>query len=198
MIRLVAAFALSTAICLPSQANTPVAPGASRAPKVFLLRGFMNIFSLGMDQLAYELQQKGIRADVSNHASWSSVASEAAAECKSGKIGSVILVGHSLGAGAAVDAARQLQQDGVRVALVVTLDPVSTTHAPSNVARLENYYLSNGVGAAVQKDAGFHGKLQNIDLANRPDAGHVAVSRLPDIHKRIIAQISAASGISCR
>src|ERR1700680_849368 len=37
-------------------------------PKVFLLRGLMNVFSLGMDDLAERIKADGIPATVTNHA----------------------------------------------------------------------------------------------------------------------------------
>src|SRR5579872_6125134 len=45
---------------------TPAAAEASHA-HVYLMRGLLNIFSLGMDQLAAEIQSHGISADVYNH-----------------------------------------------------------------------------------------------------------------------------------
>jgi hypothetical protein len=97
--------------------------------RVYLLRGFMNVFSLGMDQLAAELRQRGVEAVVGNHSLSDAYASEAAADCKAGRINSIAIVGHSLGAGAGVEMADQLGQAGVGVGLVVTVDPVSRTRS---------------------------------------------------------------------
>lgn len=47
--------------------------------QVYLLRGFMNVFSLGMDEIAAKLHQQGIYATVHNHLAWSELADEAAA-----------------------------------------------------------------------------------------------------------------------
>ncbi|MGB5183846.1 MAG: hypothetical protein WBO12_16890, partial [Xanthobacteraceae bacterium] len=65
---------------------------------VYLLRGFANVFSLGMDQIAAKLQQQGIHATVDNYLAWPSLAEQAAAEYKSGRTRAIILVGHSSGA----------------------------------------------------------------------------------------------------
>jgi len=189
--RLTAALTLSAALCLPNLAN-------AAGQKVFLIRGFMNVFSPGIDQLASELEQRGIRTEVSNHLSWSSTAAEAIEECKSGKISSIALVGHSLGAAAVVDVAKRLREAGLRVGFMATLDPVAAGQASGNVRRLENYYLSNGIGSSIHTDASFRGQVQNVDLSRRPGADHVVMTTLPDIHKHIIAQIAASSGISCR
>ena len=37
---------------------------------VYLLRGLLNIFSLGMDDLAAKIQAKGISASVHYHSEW--------------------------------------------------------------------------------------------------------------------------------
>jgi surfactin synthase thioesterase subunit len=191
LIRLTAAFALSAAVSLPSLAH-------AAGQKVFLIRGFANVFSPGIDLLASELERRGIAVETFNHLSRDSTASEAIEECKSGRISSIVLVGHSLGGAAVIDVAKRLQEAGMRVALMVTLDPVSAGQAPSNVRRLENYYLSTGIGSSIKKDNGFRGQLHNVDVSNRPGADQVAMTTIPYIHRHIIGQIAASSGIPCR
>ena len=93
LIALKAAVVAIMLIGLPLAANA--APAAAH---VYLMRGVLNIFSLGMDQMANRLEQKGISASVHNHILWASVADDAAAAYKSGRIKTVILVGHSSGA----------------------------------------------------------------------------------------------------
>jgi hypothetical protein len=158
----------------------------------------MNVFSLGMDQLAEELRQRHISAEVGNHLASSALASEAAAECKSGKITSIVIAGHSLGATAAVSMAQELQRAGVRVALVMTLDPISRSAVPSNVARLKNFYISDGVGATVQPGERFRGQLQNVDLKGHPEIGHVSMANSPTLHRQMLEYILGAAGSRCR
>ena len=55
----------------PGMAQLGVGTAQARA-HVYLLRGLMNIFSLGMDTLAAKIQRRGIYATVHNHAEWSS------------------------------------------------------------------------------------------------------------------------------
>ena len=86
----------------PARAVTNPASGASTA-HVYLLRGVLNIFSLGLDDIAAKLRAQGIPVTVANFASWSSLADEAAAEYKSGRLKTIILVGHSSGATALPD-----------------------------------------------------------------------------------------------
>jgi len=191
LLRLTAAFALSAAVGLSSLAH-------AAGQKVFLIRGFANVFSPGIDLLAFQLKRRGIAVETSNHMSWASTASEAIEECKSGRINSIVLVGHSLGGAAVIDVAKRLQEAGMRVELMVTLDPVSAGQAPGNVRKLENYYLYTGIGSSIKTDNGFRGQLQNVDVSKRPGVDHVAMTTMPDLHRRIIADIAASSGIPCR
>ena len=62
-----------------AQAAPSTAPGAH----VFLLRGALNIFSLGMDEIAAKLEKMGIATTVTNYLDWQALANQAAAEYKS-------------------------------------------------------------------------------------------------------------------
>jgi pimeloyl-ACP methyl ester carboxylesterase len=166
--------------------------------RVYLLRGLMNVFSLGMDQLAAELRQRGVEAVVGNHSLSDAYASEAAADCKAGRINSIAIVGHSLGAGAGVEMADELGQAGVRVGLVVTVDPVSRTSVPANVRTLENFYVAGGAGQTVERSGGFHGSLQNIDMSAEPGVDHVAVANSARVHRAVLGLVRASAGVSCR
>jgi hypothetical protein len=165
--------------------------------KVYLLRGLTNVLSPGIDQLADELHKINVDATIANHAFSDSLASEAIADCKSGRVNSIVLVGHSLGASAAVSMAEQFQKAGLRVALIVTLDPVVKTVVPNNVHLLRNFYLSNGVGTKVERGGHFHGMLQNVDLGDNAELGHVSLTTAPAIQKQIMRDILAANS-SCR
>jgi thioesterase domain-containing protein len=165
--------------------------------KVYLLRGLANVLSPGIDQLADELHKRNIDATVANHAFSDSLAAEAIQECKSGHLSSIVLVGHSLGASAALGMAEQLRQAGLRVALIVTLDPVVKTVVPNNVHLLKNFYLSSGVGTTVERGGKFHGLLQNVDMGRDAELGHVSLTTAPSIQKQIMQDILAANS-GCR
>jgi pimeloyl-ACP methyl ester carboxylesterase len=164
--------------------------------KVYLLRGLTNVLSPGLDQLNEELQHRGVDVTIANHAFSESLAREAIEDCKSGKIGSIVLVGHSLGASAAVSMAEQLRQAGLHVALIVTMDPVMKLVVPSNVHLLRNYYLSSGVGVAAERSGQFHGTLQNVDMG-KTDYGHVSLTTAPAVQTQAMHDILAANS-SCR
>jgi len=166
--------------------------------RVYLLLGLMNVFSTGLDQLAAELRQRGVEAVVGNHSLSDSYASEAAADCKAGRINSIAIVGHSLGAGAGVAMAEQLGQAGVKVGLVVTVDPVDKTTVPANVRTLQNFYVAGGAGQIVERSGSFHGSLQNVDMSAEPGMDHVAVANSARVHRAVLGLVRASAGVSCR
>jgi hypothetical protein len=88
----------------------------------YLMRGLMNVFSLGMDQLAVLIARNGIEASVHNHAEADAVVSEIAARYSAGDRGPIILIGHSLGADAVMTMGQSLGQVEIPVALVVPFD----------------------------------------------------------------------------
>jgi pimeloyl-ACP methyl ester carboxylesterase len=165
--------------------------------KVYLLRGLTNVLSPGIDQLADELRQRNISATITNHLFWNSLANEAIQDCRSGRVSSIVLVGHSLGASAVLSAAEQLQQAGLHVALIVTFDPVVRSSVPSNVHFLRNFYISDGLGMAVQRGENFHGLLRNVDLKSSAELGHVSVTTSPWIQKQIMSDIISENS-GCR
>jgi hypothetical protein len=167
-------------------------PGAPHE-KVFLLRGFTNVLSPGIDQLAEELKEKNIETEVANHLFALPLASEAIDDCKSGRVSTIVLIGHSFGATGALMMAERMQKAGLHVALIVTLDPVIKGTVPGNVHRLENFYLSNGVGTTVQPGVNFHGAISNVDLKSNPELGHVSVTTLPSMQKQVIHDILASN-----
>src|SRR5947207_6513567 len=105
---------------------------------VYLLRGLMNIFSLGMDTLAEEIQRRGIYATVHNYAEWRALADRAAAAYRAGREGPIIIIGHSLGADAVMEMSAYLGRRGVPVALAVPFDGTQSFATPSNVGRVLN------------------------------------------------------------
>jgi pimeloyl-ACP methyl ester carboxylesterase len=159
---------------------------------VYLLRGIFNV-SVGLDALADKLKQSGISATVYGHDEEGSVAAEALQQYQAGNVRPIILVGHSLGAGAAVRVAGQLRASGVPVALMVLLDPVSRAAVPSNVARTVNFYVSGGLGTTVEAEAGSGGSVANMDFRNA-GMDHMSIQAADPIHRQIFAYIRAAAG----
>src|SRR6516165_6101729 len=171
-----------------AQTLSPSQPGAH----VYLLRGFANVFSLGMDQIATKLQQRGIHATVDNYLAWPSLAEQAAAEYKSGRVRTIILVGHSSGAVAVTSMAARLSQAGVPVKLAIGLDPTSRMTTTGHIDRYINYYIANGFGDPVDKGKDFSGVLQNVDLEHMADVGHFNIDKNSRLQGMVIRDILAA------
>ena len=91
-----AALLVVLATTLPVLAQSAkVTPRESTShPHVYLMRGLLNIFSLGMDQLAAQIQRHGIDASVYNHSVADSVVSRIVQEYRAGDRGPYILIGH--------------------------------------------------------------------------------------------------------
>src|SRR5579863_3806972 len=151
-----AALALGALIAIPVTAQSAVRMASREAdisrPHVYLMRGLMNIFSLGMDQLAAQVQRYGIDASVYNHTYADSIVERIVQMYRAGDYGPYMLVGHSLGADAVMAMAQQLNSQGVPVALVVPVDGTGSYAAPGNVACVINLtqrryaYMRPGLG----------------------------------------------------
>ncbi|GLH79503.1 hypothetical protein SSBR45G_44120 [Bradyrhizobium sp. SSBR45G] len=172
----------------PSQA----AASAASTTHVYLLRGVLNIFSLGLDDIAAKLDSQGIPNTVANFVSWSSLADEAATAYKSGRIKTIILVGHSSGATALPDMINKLGQLGVPVKLAIGLDSVFKTKlVGGNAERYINFYIASGAGEPVRRDDGFRGKLENVDVATVPGVGHITIEKNQVMQQKVIGAIDS-------
>jgi hypothetical protein len=174
-------------------------PGSARAQgpstvrptaHVYLLRGVLNVFSMGMDQIAYKLEQRGIATTVTNYLLWSSVADEAAAAYKSGKVRTIILVGHSSGATVLPDMVERLTRLGAPVKLAIGLDSVFQTTLSGKLGRYINFYIGNGAGTRVARGKNLQGELPNVDAANTPGGvGHITIDKNEIIQQKVISAI---------
>src|SRR3984893_2062437 len=185
---LAAVIGLSTSLSGQTEPLRPLHSGE----KVYLLRGFTNVPSPGIDELAEELRSRNVSMTVANHAFAATLASEALQDCQSGRISSIVLVGHSFGASAALSMAETLREAGLQVALIVTFDPVTRNSVPANVHRLENFHLSNG--PRIFHAVGLEGRrLASINIplpTNSRSARHWRVGRF---HSSPIFRISTSS-----
>jgi pimeloyl-ACP methyl ester carboxylesterase len=132
---------------------------------LYVLLGLGNN-SPGLSEFGSRMAQRGIPTTVRNYGDWPALAQEAIQQYKDGRLRSIMIVGHSLGGGAAVEMAAELGQAGVPVQLVVTLDPVGGSQVSSNVRRSVNFRPTGGedhfsVIAAHERD------LSNYVLGSR-------------------------------
>ncbi|MFL6816574.1 MAG: hypothetical protein ACJ8EF_01350 [Bradyrhizobium sp.] len=176
---------------LPFNATIANAAPASSGAHVYLLRGVLNIFSLGLDQIAAKLQAQGIPVTVANFVSWSSLAEQAAAEYKSGRVRTIILVGHSSGATALPDMVARLDQLGVPVKLAIGLDSVFRTRLAGHAERYINFYIASGAGEPVTRTKDFRGALENVDVQSVPGVGHISIDKNEIMQQKVISAIGA-------
>jgi hypothetical protein len=155
---------------------------------VYLFRGLLNVFSLGMDELADKIRASGIAATVYNHTEWEEVAGQIAANYKNGNRGPIILIGHSLGADAVMFMADKLGKYGVPVALVVPFDGTQTLVASSNIVRVLN--LTQRDYAYARRGYGFHGELKNVDVSGE-GVDHINIDKSPRLHSLVLSNIAA-------
>jgi hypothetical protein len=80
--------------------------------QAILLRGYLGLFSDGLDRLAQELRARGIKAEVRKHLYWTTTVSDILRERAAGKLGALILMGHSQGGNDAIEIARALEGTG--------------------------------------------------------------------------------------
>jgi len=163
---------------------------AQASGHIYLLRGLAGIFSTGLDTLDEKLLQRGYASTVHSHDSYEALAAEAARLQKSGR-GPIIIIGHSLGADAAIFMAEKMKSAGARVALVVTFGPTINLVAPSNVSQVINYYTGNTL---VTKGPGFKGTISNVNLNAAPDINHLNIEKSNRLQATVISKIQAIAG----
>jgi hypothetical protein len=194
-----AALAAASLLLAPPAAQRTIAREAQEPSHahVYLMRGLMNIFSLGMDQLASAIHQHGIETAVYNHAQADGVVDEIAQRYRGGDHGPIILIGHSLGADAVMQMAQSLDRRGVPIALVIPFDGTASFAAPKNVACVLN--LTQRSYAYVHAGAGFHGKISNVNVSGRAGIDHFTIDKSPQLQARALRSVlQTASGESCR
>ena len=128
-------------------------PGGSH---LYVLLGLGNN-SPGLSEFGSRIGARGIPTTIRNYGEWPALAQEAIQQYQSGRLRSIMIVGHSLGGSAAVDMATELGRAGIPVQLVVTIDPVGASQVPSNVRHSVNFLPRGGedhfsVIAAHQRD----------------------------------------------
>ena len=196
-----AGLALAALILVPASARSAVRTATRETeisrPHVYLMRGLLNIFSLGMDQLAAQIARHGIDASVYNHTLEDVIVGEIVQKYRAGDHGPYILVGHSLGADAVMVMAQQLNARDVPVALVVPFDGTGSYAAPRNVACVLN--VTQRQYAYMRPGSGFHGKLQNVDVSADTSIDHFTIDKSPRLQAVALNSVlQAAHSESCR
>jgi hypothetical protein len=157
---------------------------------VYLLRGLLNIFSLGMDDLGEKIRRRGYPVVVTNYAEWQTIADDIAAKYRAGWSGPIILIGHSYGADAVMQMGQYLGTKHVPVNLIVPFDGTASYAASANVQRVLNIYQREY--AKQTRGPGFKGELINYYVAD-PDIGHTTIDKSPRLHNMVLSRLGGAA-----
>ena len=163
---------------------------AASSVRVFAIRGVGGpLFSRGMNRLCDELAElASVTCTVEDFTDVTSIESQAQAADAAGA--QVVLVGHSMGADAAIEIASDLAGP---VALVAAIDPsrFGVRPVPVNVAVVLNYYqridfYGRFFGRGMVSTAeGFKGRITRVER----DETHMVIDHDPEIHAAIVAEI---------
>jgi thioesterase domain-containing protein len=157
---------------------------------VFLLRGFADVFSHGLDAMAATLHRQGIDATVVNHNSWRAIALEIIDRRQRSGPKPLVLVGHSLGANAVIQIAELLKKEHITVQYMATFAATSPDPVPSNVRRVDNFYFAtHGWGEPLTGARDFSGRLSNRDFSDAQGVGHFNIDKQPAIQREVLARI---------
>ncbi len=171
------------------------------AGHVYVVRGYLDWYSTGMDRLAAELSAAGPAATAYREEQWGDLADALLAR----PAGPVVLVGFSYGADDVVLIARRLAGRGRRVDLMVTIDPVTPPAVPANVGRCVDFYEPNPPwdvlpflrGVPLHGDAGA-APPENVDVRARadldePGTSHATVAGNEAVHRAIVGLVRQAA-----
>jgi len=183
---------LAAGTILPSSADAQTSSPRHRPGHVYLMRGLLNVFSLGMDELAAKLENAGVSAEAVSYTSWSSIGDTIIARYHAGDRSPVILMGHSYGADTTISLARKLNDNGIPVALIVNFDPTSPAPVPPNVRRIINFYVPTAWGRPVEAGKQFRGKISNVDESGAYN--HFVIDKAETLHRKAIAAVLQAVG----
>jgi hypothetical protein len=175
-----------------------------RAGHVYCMRGWLGIFSTGMDALAQKIDtQVGVPAVSVADEEWLRLRTWLVEEHDKGAIAEpLVLLGHSYGADDSIRVAKTLKEHGIAVDLLVLIDPVTPPAVPDNVSRVFCVYKSHpltdwypawrGVPATVENPAT---PLTNIDLRladvgfDTEPVGHVNIEKIDGVHNMVMEEI---------
>jgi hypothetical protein len=177
-----------------------------RVGSVYLLRGWIGIFSTGIDSLGEKINAAGIHAEVYQESQWSELADAIIRQYeREPSHEPIVIVGHSYGADDSILITRKLAEKNIKVDLVVTLDPVTPRKVPSNIRLAYNLYQSSALdglpflrGIPLTPDSPGPVTLKNMNIrTDRTDLledglDHFNIEKKEKVHADVIAQVMKA------
>lgn len=200
IIRWMLALLLAGALPLAAQAASQKPGKSEPVTQVYLIRGFMGIFSTGLDRMAKDLAKIRIKAEVHGHLNGSGIRAKILRQRAQStrKRPKLVLVGHSFGGNAALAIAKQLRAEDIKVDLVVTVDPTRSGPVSDNVRRYVNYYFpGNGLGAKLNVNGALNKRIKNIDMRKHVDVAnagddHWTVTHNAAVQREILSAVKTA------
>ena len=173
------------------------------AGNVYLLRGFIGIWSYGVDHLGEKISAAGVRASVYQEDQWSKLADAIIEKYKAERDHEpLVLIGHSYGADDTLRIAKRLEEHEITIDLIITLDPVTPPQVPKNVRLCYNIYQPSlldampffrGVALNVEQEG--QTNLQNVNIrAERrdllePGTDHFNIEKNERIHAEVVRKV---------
>lgn len=170
----------------------PTPPGAGPRARAYLFRGALGpFFSRGIDRLTERLEEAGITASVYEFTICRLIAAQAIEDYRANPA-PIVLIGHSMGGFCAVKFAEILEGEGIKVDLVVSIDPAHVTpDVPLNVDRFINIFLSKDVlgGGDVKAKPGFKGHYASFDLSQHEEVTHINIEKVDAIQQQLVTKV---------
>ena len=174
-----------------------------RVGSVYLLRGWIGIFSTGIDELGKQVDTAGVHSEVYQEVQWSSLADAMIAKYEADKNHEpIVIIGHSYGADDAILITRKLAEHNIKVDLVITLDPVTPRKVPSNINLVYNLYQSSALdglpflrGIPLTAETPGPVALRNMNIRTdrkdllEPGLDHFNIEKKEKIHTDVLAQV---------
>lgn len=179
---------------------------APRVGTVYCIRGWKGIWSKGIDDMAKQLNEKGVTARVFMPEQVHALGAEIAKRYKNTpQHEPICFIGHSRGVDASLIIARELEKVGVKVDVIACVDSVDETIVPKNVLVCHNYWMPGYLGNTnllrgipLKPEPGSTGQVFNYNCnkeyrAWRSDwVNHINFDDDPKIQKRIVDQVLEA------
>ncbi len=168
---------------------------------VYLIRGFQDWYSTGIDTLADELKAQQIQTETFRESQWHELEDALVKQSPS----PIILIGFSYGADDVISIARTLKDKNIPVDLLITIDPVTPSNIPDNVKVCKNFYEPNGFtdvfpwlrGVPLKGENNNSAVVENINIRarddlNEPDTAHSTIAGNPRVHSAIVNLVAAS------
>jgi hypothetical protein len=173
-----------------------------RAGHVYCMRGWLGIFSTGMDELAHKVDKEVAAVSVADE-EWRRLKGFLIKEREAGNLKEpLVLVGHSWGADDQIRVAKELGDAGITVDLLLVVDPVTPPAVSSNVKKVVCIYKSHPMTDSVPFWRGVpvdattsKAPVTNINLREAPVGfdtqaiGHVNIEKNENVHEMVLAEI---------